>query len=144
MFKNIILSVAFGVFIVAMERWLGSKFIIDYLISNLLTIIIAVLAINATTIGIVLTKIREIMDEAKMLDGFEDTKSEMIFSIKEQIVLIIFSLLIIILIKSSALYGYSKTLDVLNVLLVSSFVFELWILYDTAKSVFVIIDYKKK
>lgn len=144
MFKNIILSVVFGIAIIALERWLDANFIINYLIANLLTIIIAILAINATTIGIVLTKIRELMEVSDSMDDFKKTKKEMMFSIKEQLVLILFSMILIIVIKSKTIVDFPKMIDTLNVLLVSCFFYELWILYDTAKSVFVIIDYQNK
>jgi hypothetical protein len=111
-----------------------------FLKSNITNIQIALLAINAATLGIVLTKIRELMDKTNQRAEFESTKNEMILSIKEQMWLIGASLLIIAL-DSAKNPPFALTTEVWQAALISSFIYSMIVLYDTAKSVFVLLEY---
>jgi hypothetical protein len=117
---------------------------IDFLDKNLITILIALLAINLTTLSIVLTKIRELIDKNNLPSGvFENTQKEILFSIKEQIALIFLSLLFFIFLKSEFGKQYISIQLATEVLITSCFIYGIMILYDTAKSIFIIIDFKK-
>jgi hypothetical protein len=61
--------------------------------SNITNLQVALLAVNAATLGIVLTKIRELIDKIGKSEAFEATRKEMMMSIKEQVALIDFSVL---------------------------------------------------
>jgi hypothetical protein len=55
--------------------------------SNITNLQVALLAVNAATLGIVLTKIRELIDKIGKSEAFEATRKEMMMSIKEQVAL---------------------------------------------------------
>lgn len=125
-----------------LELFFGTINLSGFLINNLITILVALLAINSATLSIVLTKIREIIDKNNMSnDAFAKSKSEMMFSLKEQVALIIFSIPLIVLYKSKFIVLFNLSI-VLNTCLISIFIFSIFILYDTAKSVFVVLEFK--
>lgn len=117
-----------------------SDFVYVFLKSNITNLQIALLAINVATLSIVLTKIRELSDRYENKNSFELTRGEMLLSIKEQIGLIVASLLIISLETSKTAYFHFSS-NVFQALLLTSFIYSLLILYDTAQSVFIILDY---
>lgn len=117
-----------------------SSFVFEFLKTNITNIQVALLAVNAATLGIVLTKIRELIDKTGKRAEFEATRREMMLSIKEQIALVGASLLIIALATAKALPVKFPD-EIYQTLLLTSFIYSLLILYDTAKSVFVILDY---
>lgn len=145
MIKGVFCSVFISLGIACVFNFLFSQiqsvFVFDFLKSNITNLQVALLAINAATLGIVLTKIREIIDKTGAHDEFEAVRKAMMLSIKEQVALIGVSLLIISLATAKALPAHFSD-DLYQFLLLASFVYSLQILYDTAKSVFVILEYK--
>jgi hypothetical protein len=117
-----------------------STFVFDFLKSNITNLQVALLAVNTATLGIVLTKIREIIDETGQRGTFDATRGEMLLSIKEQISLITVSLFILALDSGRAL-PIAVSSQIFQAALIASFIYSIFILYDTAKSVFVILDY---
>lgn len=117
-----------------------SEFVFIFLKTNIINLQVALLAINATTLGIVLTKIREIIDRTGQIDVFCSTKNEMLLSIKEQVALVVMSLLILA-IESAKNFPINVPSDVFQSAIIASFIYSILILYDTASSVFVILDY---
>ena len=139
--KNISLFLVIGLLVTAVSRWLQSDFISEFLAQNLITLLIALVAINTTTLSVVLTKIREITDQ---LGGdFTITAREMKLSIVEQVVLIISSIVVQVIGTSSLLNASFPMLGfVSSVILVAIFSYAIYILYDTANSVFVILRFE--
>lgn len=119
-----------------------STFLNDFLKGNLINLLIALLAINSATLGIVLTKVRELIDKYGDHNSFTKTKSEMLLSVKEQFALIILAVLAQTALSSAILSDYTRLKDALTVLVCGIFVYSLMNLYDTAKSVLIVIDYK--
>lgn len=117
-----------------------SDFIFNFLKSNITNLQVALLAVNTATLGIVLTKIRELIDKTGQRAIFDSTRSEMLLSIKEQVALVAASL-IIIAIEAAKNFPLDIPTDVLQALLIASFIYSIFVLYDTAKSVFVILDF---
>lgn len=138
--KTIFLSLGIACFVQFILTSIDSDSVNNFLLSNLTNLQVALLAINATTLGIVLTKIRELIEQTGNKAVFESTKNEMLVSIKEQLALIIFSL-IVIAFSAAKTPIFHLSPDIYKTLLLSSFIYSLFILYDTAKSVFVILDY---
>lgn len=141
-FKNMLISLGASFLIAEIQQLLGSTYIIAFLKQNLVSLMIALIAINSATLGIVLTKIRELIDRTNNHGSFIRTKKEMILSINEQISLVGISLLLFSIEDSVWLTKHSSLVSLVDILIISCFVFALIILYDTAKSIFVIIDYK--
>lgn len=139
---NTLVAIGIGYVCQLLQSFCQSQFLIVFLKANLITLLIALLAINSGTMGIVLTKIRELIDKAGAgSEAFQATKNEMLLSIKEQIALIVISV-ILLTIADSELAKQSKELTTIYpVLLFSIFSYSIINLYDTAKSVLIIIDY---
>lgn len=138
--KTFLMSVGAGCISQLFLHQVQSDAIFTFLKSNITNIQIALLAINAATLGIVLTKIREIMDKTNQKMAFESTKHEMILSIKEQMWLIGASLLIIAM-DSAKNLPFALSTEVWQAGLIASFIYSMVVLYDTAKSVFVLLEY---
>lgn len=66
----------------------------------------------------------------------------MILSINEQITLIAISMIFLMVLDSSFIKDNTNYINLIHTLIIGCFVYALRILYDTAKSVFVILDYK--
>lgn len=117
-----------------------SDFVFTFLKANITNLQVALLAVNTATLGIVLTKIRELIDKTGEKSAFDSTRNEMLLSIKEQIALTGTSLFIIA-IESAKSFPIQIPSDVFQATLIASFIYSISVLYDTAKSVFVILDY---
>lgn len=137
---NIFLSIGAGFLFSQLQLFCGTDFLIKFLQNNLITLLVALIAINSATLSIVLTKIRELMDKNNNGD-FSATKKQMVLSIQEQIVLIIFAIIFLILLDSTLIKDNQEYKIFIETLLIGTFIYSLRILYDTAKSVFVILDY---
>ena len=123
------------------QSWLSTTYFNDYLSANLLTILIALLAINSTTTGIVLTKIRELVESNGNSDTFNPTKSQMLLAVREQIALIAFATAFLTIVSSPKIPQVEELEMLINSLVVGIFVYALHILYDTAISVLIIINF---
>lgn len=117
-----------------------SDFLFLFLKSNITNVQVALLAVNAATLGIVLTKIRELIDKTGQRDAFDSTRKEMLLSIKEQVALIAVSLFILS-IEAAKSFPVAVPSYVFQATLIASFIYSMFVLYDTACSVFVILDY---
>lgn len=122
---------------------LNSKYIINFLNQNLVSLLIALLAINSASLGIVLSKIRELIDEEKGNGDFSKTKNEMLFSIKEQIVLIFLSLILLMLNDSKWGASHPEYKPAMEMAVITCFTYAMLILFDSARSIFVVLSFKK-
>ncbi|MFA6179175.1 MAG: hypothetical protein WC696_06135 [Candidatus Methylopumilus sp.] len=119
-----------------------SHYFNTFLEANLVNLLVALLAVNSATMGIVLTKIRDLLDKRNLEDGFAKTKQQMLLAIKEQLALIVLSIIFLTLITSPYVTLYPNLILLLKCGIAGVFVYSMHILYDTAKSVLIIIDYK--
>ena len=124
------------------QQAVGSAYLNTFLSGNLINLLVALLAINSATMGIVLTKIRDLVEKHGGEEAFSETKTEMLLSIKEQIFLIALAIILLTVVNSEYLIGRMDILLFLWSSIVGVFVYSLRILYDTAKSVLIIIDFK--
>lgn len=118
-----------------------SDFFCKFLDQNLILLLVAILAINTTTISVILSKMREIADKNSEVD-FGRTIGAMKHSTLEHIYLVGGAVALQIL-KGSVLIceklPYAQFFA--DSLLIGIFIFSIHIVYDTAKSVYVILDY---
>lgn len=138
---NILLSIGGGYLLSQLQILLGTTYLTAFLKQNLITLLVALIAINSATLSIVLTKIRELVDKNNTLGAFDRTKKQMILSINEQVALIIISMILLLIQDSTFVKQSSEYGTLLNVLIIGCFMYAVHILHDTAKSVFVILDY---
>ena len=143
--KDIIIALFFGIVLNYVEQSiLKSSFLLDFIKDNLVMLLIALLAINSTTLALVMTKIKDLIDKTNKKDSFQKTKKEKLFSVKEHIALIGFVILLLILNSSPIIKEYKQAITICNVLLVSSMIYSLQMLYDVSKSAFIILDFDDK
>ena len=143
--KDIIIALFLGNVLNYVEQSiLESSFLLDFIKDNLVMLIIALLAINSTTLALVMTKIKDLIDKTNRKDSFQKTKKEMLFSVKEHIALIGFVILLLIFNSSPIIKEYKQAITICNVLLVSSMIYSLQMLYDVSKSAFIILDFDDK
>lgn len=140
-FLNILLSIGSGYLLMELQSFLGTTYLVNFLKQNLITLLVALIAINSATLSIVLTKVRELLDKSGQQGAFANTKKQMIISVNEQVLLIIVAMLLLIVQDSSFIKSHVEYITFLNVLIIGCFIYALRILHDTAKSVFVILDY---
>lgn len=136
--KNISVMIIVSIFIVYISCLMQSVALFSYLKDNLLTILLAFLAINTATLGHLSAKIQDIIVEYKNLD-FTDTIREMKKSLLEQIILIILTVILIIVDNGENVQFKLKT-ELLYTFFLAIFIYALDILWDTGKSVFIIVD----
>lgn len=137
--KSLMMSVGVACLATFLLESMGSRYIFEFLKQNVINVQIGLLAINTATLGVVLTKLRDLVDKGIPLKKFASARSEMLLSIKEQMTLIV-SALIILSAESATSIPFRVPDQLLRILLLSCFVYSLMILYDTAKSVFVVLD----
>lgn len=143
--KDIIIALFLGNVLNYVEQSiLESSFLLDFIKDNLVMLLIALLAINSTTLALVMTKIKDLIDKTNRKDSFQKTKKEMLFSVKEHIALIGFVILLLISNSSPIIKEYKQAITICNVLLVSSMIYLLQMLYDVSKSAFIILDFDDK
>jgi len=139
--KTSIMSIGIGFLAQVLQSSLSTNYLNNFLSQNLITILIALLAINSATLGIVLTKIRDLVEKHGNAECFNTTKQHMILSIKEQIALIIFAVIFLTIVSSSVITDYTNLKMLIDATIVSVFSYALFVLYDTAKGVLIIIDF---
>jgi len=135
--KNIVFFIVVSTLLQSLSRWLQSNFIEVFLQENLIALLLALMAINTTTISVIMTKLREISDASNT--NFSRTILSMKNSITEQIVLLGLASVLLIFNSSKLLnQKWNNTNDVTTILLLTVFLYAIEILYDTAQGVFLI------
>jgi hypothetical protein len=141
---NVLKALGGGLILYLLGKFFQTTFLSDYLRANLITILFALLAINAATLGVVLTKLRDLADREGKKDAFKGTQREMLMSVNEQVALIIISTILLMAERSPLLADKPNALLAINILIPSCLTYALAVLYDTCKSVFVLLDFSDK
>ena len=137
--KNICLYIVISAAINLISIWLDSNFLVTFLEKNLVNLLVALLAINTTTMSIIMVKLRELKDKFGL--KFGNTLNSLKVAIYEQVSLIPLSILILVARESKVIGTYFKHSQfVLDTLLITVFAYAVHILFDTAKGVFIIIS----
>lgn len=136
--KNISFYTILAFIISLLSNYLESDFLINYLHENIIGLLLTLLAINTATLGLVASKIQDMLEKYPK-SSFKNTTKEMKFSLTEQVVLIIVSVISLIILDSKLISFEHKVL-LLNSILVCVLIYSVNILWDTGKAVFVIID----
>ncbi|MFA5118794.1 MAG: hypothetical protein WC695_08105 [Candidatus Omnitrophota bacterium] len=140
--KNISVSVLLGIIINSLSSWMGSHFLLKFLDCNLITLLVALMAINTTTMSVMMTKMSEIKERHKI--DFPKTIREMTASIYEQISLICIAVALQIISDSPKMKQLWPNPEfIISSFLVAVFVYAMLILFDTAKGIFVLLENEK-
>ena len=140
--KTLLLALGAGFLCELAQEWIQSKYFYEFLCSNLINILIALLAVNSATMGIVLTKIRELIEAKGHGETFNETRAQFLLSIKEQVGLIAAAILILTTAQSPYIKPIPNIDTLFGAAVCAIFIYSMMILYDTAKSVLIIIDYE--
>lgn len=120
-----------------LSNWLQSDFIANFFEEDLLTILIALLAINLTTIGVIMAKMQDMAGQGKL--DYSGVITEMKMSIREQVGLVATTFLLLIFNESRLIAAIWEDFDNLNqFFLIFMFLWAIWILYSTGEGIFII------
>lgn len=136
--KNISFFFVIALAITTIGNVLDSTFLFIYLQTNIIGLLITLLAINTATSGLIASKIQDFVVQKPEID-FSSTIKEMKSSLLEQIILIITSVICLIIQNSKKIELELKD-DICNIILITVFIYAIDILWDTGKAVFVIIE----
>lgn len=136
--KNISFFFVIALSITAISNILNSTFLFIYLQTNIISLLITLLAINTATSGLIASKIQDFVIQKPEID-FSPTIKEMKVSLFEQIILIVISVISLIFQNSTKIELEFKD-DICNIILITAFIYAIDILWDTGKAVFVIIE----
>ena len=140
--KTSLISLGVGFLTEIINGWLSTQFLSKFFEANLITILVALLAINAATMGIVLTKIRDLIDKSGGAEFFKKSRAQMLLAVNEQVGLIVFATVLLTIKSGAPISAITNLPFLLNSIVTAVFVYALIILYDTAKSVLIIVDYE--
>lgn len=141
--KQFSLYVVIATLFYILSETIKSDFIYKFLEDNIITILIALLAINITTMSVVMTKLQELYD--KFGPKFGNTITSLKHAMIEQVTLIVFSVLILIIKDSTIISNAFKFCEpICNVSLIAIFIAGVAILFDTGNAVFIIVDFEKQ
>lgn len=136
--KNISFYIVLGIIITLLGKFLESDFLFKYLKENIIGLLLTLLAINTATLGLIASKIQDIVVDYPKFD-FSSTIKEMKTSLLEQIILICTSVITLLLLDSNKIDFVYKT-DIGNIILTTVLIYSVIILWDTGKAVFVVIE----
>jgi hypothetical protein len=139
--RTTLLALGAGFLCQLAQDWLVSQYFTEFLKTNLINILIALLAVNSATMGIVLTKLRELIEKHGHAGEFKQTRAQFLLSVKEQVVLIAAAILLLTLQQSKYLKDIPNSGLFFGSAVAAIFIYSMMILYDTAQGVLIIIDY---
>jgi hypothetical protein len=140
--KTSLFALGAGFMCQLVQGWLVSQYFSEFLRANLINILIALLAVNSATMGIVLTKIRELIEKHGHGDAFQKTREHFLLSVKEQVVLICAAIALLTISQSKYIKDIPNIDMFFGSTIAAVFVYAMTILYDIAKGVLIVIDYK--
>lgn len=123
------------------QDWLASQYMNEFFRANLINMLVALLAVNSATMGIVLTKIRELVEKHGHGEAFQETRSQFLLSVREQVGLIAIAILLLTIAQSKHIQDVPNTSLLFGSAIAAVFVYSMTILYDIAKGVLIIIDF---
>lgn len=124
-----------GIAIQLISNVLGSNYVATFMENDLLSVLLALLAINITTISVIMSKLREMAGQGRL--DYSTVVQEMRYSVTEQIVLMVIAATLLILNGSEAVINTSSLAQPIIVVgLISVLVYAIRILYDTGGAIF--------
>jgi len=136
--KNISFYLGLSLLANSISILLESNFLADFLRKDLMIILITLLAINTATSGLLISSIKELAKTD--IDRFQKSVREIKVSIVEQISLIIFSTVALILQDSAILQSLIPYHNLIfSSLLCAAFIYSIEILWDTGMAIFMIL-----
>lgn len=137
--KKIVCIFFLAIAIKALCLFIDSDYIVGFLCANIVQILITLMAINTATNSFIVSKLQDIGNQYKT--SFKETYIEIKNSIFEQIVLIISSIVVLTIEKSTTIHPHiaGKLNYIFDVILIFNFTYALEILRDTGMAMFDIL-----
>ncbi len=136
--RNLVISVGLAVLISVVSSVLGSSFVVDLLSANLFMLIVALLAINVASIGVVASRLYDLKEKHDV--SFKRTANSMRNSLWEQIGLLsVLVLAGVIGTSSSVLQRWPFVSAVTDIVVIAVFIWSIAVLYDTTNSMLVLL-----
>ena len=140
---TIALFILIGIFVQWLSSFLDSDFVDIFLERDLVSILLALLAINITTISVIMSKMQEMAGKGKL--DYSSVIEEMQVSINEQVILLIFASILLIFKKSSIITNaWQDAKSIMQIGLISVLVYAIRILYSTGNGIFIIARVENK
>ncbi|WP_228235073.1 hypothetical protein [Allomuricauda sp. M10] len=141
---KILASLGLAVILNGLEYFLKSDFLSTFIEEDLVGLLLTLLAINTATSTVISSKLEDIAQRTGA--DFSDVVKEIKFSLIEQIVMIILSIILLISLKSSFLLQSIDHIGfVINLALSTILIYSIEILRDTGVTIFdIIIELNKK
>lgn len=130
LFISAVISIPFFI----IDNYFSKENLDNFLNSNLITILITLLAINSATIGLIISRIISISEKTKNKNIFRNTISQINTSIKEQFLLIFASIAVI------SMTGIDFTNQFTSYLKIFFLVYSIIILKDIAEGYLAIMN----
>ena len=136
-YKNWTVFLAIAMMLRFISVQVDSDFLNKFLTENLVLLLPALLAVNVTTMSILLTKIHDLKKEYPGI-SFKESIQAMKYSVWEQIVLILLAVVALILQESNrvAIFSSAEGQNIISVVLIMLAIASLQIVLDTANTLF--------
>ena len=120
-----------------------TTYLINFFSENAIYLFVSFLFINATALGIVLLEAGEnIKDDALKTKQVMNSINKQVQLINRQIILVFLAIFFLLYFDSIFIQNHQEYISFLNLFIITFFMYELVILYDTIKSVFFITEIK--
>lgn len=144
--KTACLYIVLGFAIMSVSRWMKSTFLTSFLLNNLLTVIITVLAINAASVSNILSKLDIINAKIEQATGmkknfFSKTKKELKNSCIEQLFMIAVAIICSTLYSAECFNEFPLVSQISEGGLASVFVWNIFVLKDVISALFELSDF---
>ena len=141
--RTIFLSLGIGFAAQLAQEWLQSQYFIDYLKANLIILLVALLAINSATLGILINGIKDVSAKQTSRDRFASTYEQILISIKEQVGLICAAVLLLTMLDPKVLPNNVYIQLSVKAAICGVFAYAIIILYDIVKSALIVNGFDK-
>lgn len=130
----------------SVSRWMKSPFLTSFLLNNLLTVIITVLAINAASVSNILSRLDVINAQTEQAtrskkDFFSETRRELKNSCIEQLFMIVVAIICSTLYSAECFKEFPLVSQISEGGLASVFVWNIFVLKDVISALFVLSDF---
>ena len=139
--KQICVDIVLAGMAVFFSSVLHSEFLTKFLDQNLIVLLLALTAINGSTVGIIVGKMSDIMSRNQGIK-FDKTRAALKAANSEQLVVVIIAVFIQILRNSTAFSALiPRQALVLEIVLTACLVHSIQIVFDILNSVFILVDH---
>ena len=141
---KILESLGVSAILIGLEYFLKSDFLSNFIEEDLVGLLLTLLAINTATSTVISSKLEEISERTGA--DFSDVVKEIKFSLLEQIIMIILSIILLISLSSEVLLKSIEDIDLIfRIVLTTILIYSIEILRDTGVTIFnIIIELNRK